>query len=210
MSGDPEASLSPFAPGTSPFHVKGNGYRGQIDYIQAHVPGGLAAVLEQVPGKELAAYLGQPFLAGSWYDLFPFVALQKAAGLTLGISGLEFATRFSRFQAQRDISGLYRLLLKLASPEMVMARLPKVAGQYYDFIEVTVSEVEKGVFESRISGAPAVAAGMYRVSSTAFVQEALTAAGAKGVNVQWVGATPAPDRHGVKIVTLTRRVSWQV
>jgi hypothetical protein len=204
MSAQAEESLSLFAPGTSPFHVKGNGYRGQIDYIQANVPG----VLEQVTARDFVDYLRQPFLAGTWYDLFPFVALQRAAGLALGISALEFTARFSRSQAQRDISGVYRWLLKLTSPERVMSRLPRVAGQYYDFLEIQNTEVGDRAYESRITGTPAVAAGMYRVSTGAFIQEALTTAGAKGVDVRWVGVAPEPDRHGVKIVTLTRRVSW--
>ena len=197
MTPDADDPIPSFPPGGSPFHVKGNGFRGQVAYIEAHVPGGLAAMLEAVPDETLADYLRQPFLAGSWYDLFPFIALHQAAGRTLGVSALEFAARYSRVQARQDISGVYRLLLKLASPDMVVARLPGVAGQYYDFIEVTNQQLGKGVYESRITGTPAAAAGMYRASSSAFVAEALTAAGAKGLELQWgrVRSRPRPPRR---------------
>ena len=34
----------PFAPGSSPFHLKGIGYRGHVEYENAFIPGGASAV----------------------------------------------------------------------------------------------------------------------------------------------------------------------
>ena len=41
----PDYEALPFPVGTSPFRIKGTSYRGHLDYAEAQIPGGQAAIV---------------------------------------------------------------------------------------------------------------------------------------------------------------------
>src|SRR5690606_12713961 len=48
-----------YPPGESPFHVKGIAYRGHLEYVEAHVPGGVDAMKAAFPDPAVAAFFDQ-------------------------------------------------------------------------------------------------------------------------------------------------------
>ncbi|MFX8036069.1 hypothetical protein ABTK80_20910, partial [Acinetobacter baumannii] len=58
------------------------------------------------------------------------------------------------FQAEKDLSGVYRFLLKLASPEMVALKLSRVATQIFEFGDTTVHRVAPNRIEGAFYGLP--------------------------------------------------------
>lgn len=161
-------------------------------------------------GIGVAAFLRQPFLAASWYDVFPSLAVCEAGGAVAGCGAREFSRRVADAQAARDISGLYRFLLKLVSPDGILERLPRVAKQYFDFVDVTVKKLGPGAYESHITGIPAVLVEQYRDVTGAFLDRALRGAGACDLTQSWLPAEPAGTRDGVEIVSLGRTLRWTV
>ncbi|HEU4537736.1 MAG TPA: hypothetical protein VFS00_26630, partial [Polyangiaceae bacterium] len=78
-SATPGDESHPFRPGQSPFLTKGSIYLGSQEFAAARVAGGWDAVVAQTAhDPELQAFAGQRFLAASWYDALPLVALAKA------------------------------------------------------------------------------------------------------------------------------------
>src|SRR5262245_47554838 len=93
----------PHAPGQSPYCIKGLGYRGHIEYSNTHVPGGLERALARLDDAQVSSFYAQPFLAASWYDIFPLVELGMVSAELLGMPYREYLVQRTRKQAQTDL-----------------------------------------------------------------------------------------------------------
>src|SRR5262249_54364062 len=60
----------PFAPGQSPFHIKGQFYLQAMRALQR-----VGKPLEELLPQDLRAFCSQEFLASQWYDVLPFPRL---------------------------------------------------------------------------------------------------------------------------------------
>lgn len=196
------------APLRSEFRAKGVMYRGVSAYLDAHVPGGVAAAVATLQ-EEHRAFFAQPFLAASWYDIAPLVPFVDAAARASGGGFLDLMRAASVAQAERDMGGIYRVLLALASPDMVVERLPRTANQYFDFVRVELQREGPKHWTSTLSGIPEFAAPIYLPASGAFVATALARAGAKDVEV--TASTPEPDgeARGRPVVRVRRTMRWK-
>jgi hypothetical protein len=205
-----DSSELSFAPGKGPFHVKGTAYLGLLDWNATRVPGGLDAVFSQFGGDAaLIAFFRQRFLPSGWYDVGPSTLLTRAASNAAGIPHLALLREQARTQAERDIRGVYRILLKLASPEMVMSRLPIAANRYFDFVRAEVHELRPKCWESIAHGVPEMAQHSYMASTEAFVLRALELAGARALSHRWYSPESEGKVHGVGVVVLRRELSWR-
>ncbi len=144
----------PFPPGESPFKIKGVAYRGHLEYVENHVPGGNAAVIELFGDERFDAFFNQPFLAASWYDVFPLAQAGIACGRICGTSFLGFVAQRTRSQVQSDIRGVYRWLAKLANSQSLAARIPRLIGQYASFAKAESKVEEDGRVTTITTGLP--------------------------------------------------------
>ena len=114
------------------FHCKGNVYLGLFESLRT------LAIKEEVCARiestSLRAFAMQPFLMASWYDIEPILALGETGARITGKPYADFMRSMAVDQANRDVGGVYRVLLKLASPSAVVDRLPRVANRYFDFV----------------------------------------------------------------------------
>ena len=154
----PAPAAWPFSPGEGPFRVKGTAYRGHLEYVAAEVQGGVPRMLEGFEDQRLAAYLEQPFLASSFYDLHPLV---MAAGPSADLSGLTpraFAETRSRRQAPKDLRGVYRFLLSMVPTRTVARRIPQLFTQLFDFGKAEISREECSEIDATFDGIPSALA----------------------------------------------------
>jgi hypothetical protein len=200
----------PFRPGESPFRVKGSICRGCIDYIGEHVPGGMPAVLAALPNDGFRRCCEQPFLASTLYDAFVLDALLRAAARVVGQGFEAFLNQAFEAQAARDQRGVYKLLLRAISPEMLVKRLPSIGSQLFTFTSSEVRELAPGHWENAIAGVPVLLRTVYCESSGAFVKRALRTAGAHDLSHRWLEPQPTPALHGVAICTVVRDLHWRV
>jgi hypothetical protein len=199
----------PFPPGESPFRVKGSICRGCIEYIAEHVQGGMPAALAALPTDALRRCFEQPFLASALYDTFVLEALLQAAARAVGQNFEAFLRQAFDAQAARDQRGVYKLLLRAISPEMLVKRLPSIGSQLFTFTSSEVRELGPGHWENTISGIPVLLRTVYCESSGAFVSRALRTTGARDLSHRWLEPRPAPDQHGLAICTVVRELRWQ-
>lgn len=200
----------PYRPGESPFRVKGSICRGSVDYIAEHVQGGMAAVLAALPSDAYRRCCEQPFLASGLYDAFVLDALLRAAARAVGQGFDAFLSQAFEAQAERDQRGVYKLLLRAVSPEMLVKRLPSIGSQLFTFTSSEVRELAPGHWQNAISGIPVLLRTVYCVSSGAFVSRALRTAGARDLAHRWLEPLPVADVHGVSICTVVRDLRWSV
>jgi hypothetical protein len=202
------ATYGRFAPGESPFRVKGVTYRNFFDFVAERIPGGRATLLDKLSEPTVRAFAEQSFLPSTFYDALPTVLLAQAAARLLGVSFDEFVRQLSRYSAERDTKGIYRMLLRLVSPAMVMERTPAAAKQYFNFVESTVEKLGPKTYRSRARGVPQFLAQFYMLVTEAFLRHALTLAGAHNVKHQWAPSQPDGSREGVPLVIVQREMSW--
>lgn len=197
-----------FAPGESPFKVKGSICRGCADYVSEHVRGGMPAVLAAVPNDAVRRCLDAPFLASVWYDAFVLNALLLSAAKVEGLGFDAFLNQAFEAQAARDQRGVYKMLLRAISPEMLVKRLPSIGSQLFSFTRSEVTQLGPGHWHNAISGIPESLRNVYCQSSGAFVSRALRTTGAHDLQHRWLEPRPAGNAHGIAIWTVVRELRW--
>lgn len=196
-----------FAFGQSPFHAKGVLYLGTLSFFEANLQGGVAAFLAEVESPELRAFVSQKFLPSSWYDVMAVPGLIAYEARTLRMGLEEYLVHRTRWQAKRDLGGVYGWVLKLASPSAVVARLPKVFAQMFDFATVTVPVVADNRATTVMSGIPEPLERWLVTALGVYAETALKLAGARFVEPS-VQSQPAGARGGLPLVQLNIDIRW--
>ena len=200
----------PFEPGGSPFRIKGVAYRGHVEYCDRFVPGGHRAALEALGRPAVREFFDQPFLASSYYDVFPLAMAGIGCSRALGVSFLDFVAQRSRWQAAEDVKGVYRLVLKVAAPQMLASRLPRFIAQYFDFGGVELVDVQPGRVSAMRTGIPAPLAEWYIAVSEPYVEVILEKAGAKNVvTTKNLPIDLEEHAHGVDLLRIPMLIEWE-
>jgi hypothetical protein len=199
-----------FAPGESPFHVKGGIYLGTVKFFTRQVEGGLEALYKEIEDPALLAFIQQKFLPSSWYDVLPVAPLIRAEARAMKLTTMQYLRQRTQFQVREDIGGVYRMLLKLISPESVAMRLPRLLTQIFDHGSAEARLVEPGHIESTLSGYPKI---LWEWYSTAFEIYSETAIGLAGGKKASSLARPPEDMgesDGVPLIRFRMDARWEV
>jgi uncharacterized protein (TIGR02265 family) len=194
----------------SPFLIKGHVYAAAKGFYALRVPGGNEAVGRALGDREVKAFFAQTFAGAGEYDVLPFVAISRAAAGVAGVEHRQLVVENSRWLANRDVNGIYRLLLRLASPERVAMRLPKAATQYFNFGEVTARMSGERSMEAQLRGVPAALASWMLWCVEGFTPVALQLAGAKDVRVRIKPETATDGELGDhRTLSLSWGITWR-
>jgi hypothetical protein len=200
---------SPFPIGQSPFRIKGVLYQGTVSYFTTKVKGGMDALLHQIDDEQLRAFISQRFLAASFYDVLPVHPLIHAEARACNLPLAVYLRQRSEYQAEQDIGGVYKVLLKLASPEAVLARFPRLATQLLNFAKAELTDATaEGVRGFTLSGMPAHLVAWYMNGLAVYAQHAVKLAGAKNCQVTMLAPEPEGQAHGLEIVRVRFQVQW--
>ena len=204
----------PFAPGKSPFHVKGSVYQGVRRRTEMEYAGGLDALVKTLGDPELESFCKQKFLPSGWYDYLPLLLIARAATIALMHNSAdkrafdEVMRDSANQHAQADLGGIYKLLLRFTSPEVAMRRTPAVHKQYYDFGTCTVDISQKGRAETWIYGWPELALSFFPVYNRAFVDRLIILAGGENPRAEWDAPIPDGATAGVPLVKVRVMTTW--
>ncbi len=183
-------------------------YLGTQTFFAENVTGGLRTVQAELPEGRLRDFIGQRFLPGSLYEVMVVPTLIEAEARALGQPLDRYLTFRTRWQAKRDIGGVYRLLLKLTSPELVAARLPKVVVQMFNFATTTHRDLGDKHVQLEVRGVPQALAAWLEVGFKVYVETALTLAGARHPELSLMRQEASGSREGFPLVTLQGDVRW--
>lgn len=194
--------------GQSPFRLKGTIWLSARAYMDAYVPGGCRAVEERLSG-DVRAYFEQQFVPLSWYDALPVNPITAAAAAVQGVATMEFVRTQAAWKAGQDMSGIYKLLLKLSSPTAVWKRFGSIYSQFYDFGRLTFEEAGKDSVDSCVHGMPAELAEWWIPATEAYMTVILRAAGAKNVRTTWKPPEADGSLCGTRLVRIRVNTSWR-
>lgn len=204
-----ETQPLPFEPGKGPFRIKGLAYAGHLDYVKEHAPGGVEAMLRGFKDPRLTEFFKQRFLTASWYDIVPLVVAGHVCARQCNTNFSSFVRARSKFQANLDISGIHRFLLKLASPAMVITRLPALQAQYIDFPGRGEAQmIEPGHAILSRAQLPVMLAKWFAVVNDTYAEAVVTTAGAKGVLIRSEYTMPDREVQGMPTVQFRCTVRW--
>jgi hypothetical protein len=203
-----DTSYSPFPIGESPFRAKGVLYRGTQEFFAENVRGGLDTLQQQLGEGPLASFIAQKFLPASTYDALPIPALIRAEADACGLSLPLYMQRRTRWQAENDMNGVYRLLLKVTSAETIAVRLPRVLSQMFNFPQ-PVTEIVGNEALTQMTGVPEVLASYFEMAVGSYAPALLELSGAKRAKAELSKTVPSGMQHGLRIVELHFRASWE-
>ncbi len=195
-------------PGSSPFRCKGLVYLGAKEFYAKKIPDPEGGA-QWIADGHLRAFWNQHFLASTWVDALPIVALSRAAARVSNVPHNALVRDNARFVAERDIQGVYRLLLRVASAGMVAARLPKAFLQYFNFGKIGEQTSESKSSEVVLSEIPEPLAGWLCVCFEGFIPTALTMSGASDalVRCENLGIDGSKDR--IPTCSLRIHMRWR-
>jgi hypothetical protein len=189
------------------YRARGLVYLGAREYYERHVPGGAEAVAAAA-APNVGEFFRQIFLGSSMYDLLPILEISAAAAPLLGIPHAELVKRNAAWLAERDLRGVYRLLVHALPPAAVACRLPKLALKYFDFGEADANMQGERCCHAEQRGIPAEMAGWFQAVVQGFVPVALTAAGAKTPRVRVLEQTAQANVAHSETVALKFEFRW--
>lgn len=196
-----------FAPGASPFRAKGMVWLGIRDFVEARVPGGAQAVAHDLD-EPLREFWLQMFVPPSFYDILPIIPLASAVANAMGVDRLEYVRQTAIWQAERDMAGVYKALLKSDTPLAVCRRFPSIQQQIYDFGRPhLLSETENSV-ETACDGIPTPLAWWWKQASEHYLRPVLRAAGAPNPQLLWTDQKPDGRRDGVSLLRIYSRTTF--
>jgi hypothetical protein len=199
----------PCDPGASPFHVKGIAYRGLVRLVEKRVPGGMEGLERELDDARLAAFVRQPFLAASRYDLLPMTPIIVAIARLLGESLEGLATQLGAREAAHDIEKLYGRLFAAMTFDNLPLFLARFDGQYYDFGDCAGELVEPGHVVLRRAGLPEYVVRWIAPMYSSYIGEILEKKGAGYVEVTPRPPRDAGMRSSFPIVDLEVDVRWR-
>ncbi len=196
------------AVGESPFHVRGSTYAGVVAYANQYLPGGYPALVESIEDDGLKDFAQQVFLSVSWYDVLPLMDLSRALARFEGRGVRESVKRRAAYIAERDVTGLYRVLLRMVSPEFAMNRLQKTACRYFDFGIAEELESGSGYSKGRFGKLPVGLTDWFGPMLEGYAGVVLRMAGATAPLI--ILGEPRPDgaRNGFRTVAFDIEFRW--
>ena len=175
----------------SPYRVRGSLYLGTRSYFEANVPGGYAALLAALR-PPLRAFMEQSFRPRDFYEVMVAPELIDVEARVCGLSMLRYLDRRTHWQAQRDLSGLATLVLRLSPPSFFVSRMAAVMADTFNFGAPQVHVVGDRHLRVEVRGVPQRLCAWLEHSLCVYGQAAVLASGRKGVEVRALPPAHSP------------------
>jgi serine/threonine protein kinase len=198
----------PCAPGASPFHVKGNPYRGLL-HAAENLPGGIDTLCDALDDPRLRDFVRQPFLATSRYDVLPMYPISYALARLAGRSFDAYVREGTAAQARYDARTAYRRIFDGAAVNDIPDRIARFNANYYDFGEFVGSVAGEHEFAIEYRATPAYFYPWYGRMNEAYTLESAKILGARDVIVRRSKPASGGMRGVFELVTFRVEVRWK-
>jgi hypothetical protein len=131
-------------PMVSEVMVKGQSFHAVLQAFEdLRGPAYRQSVLSELPGEVGDALRGRFLLSANFYPVAWYREL-FAVGAQLAPGALNFAREVGRTSGERDISGIYKVLFRALSTELVIKQSPRLFRIVYQGGKIEVLEARKG------------------------------------------------------------------
>lgn len=193
---------------SSPFRVKGGLYLNTRSFFEKNADKGVESLREVLGPGPLRDFIDQHFLTGGWYEVMNVPQLIAAEAAAMKMTERRYLRHRTEWQAEADMGGAYKILLKVASPDVVVPRLPKVMTQMFNFAEPTVEPMGRNAFHMRVDGVPADLGAWLTTALEIYVEYAIVATGGRNAFVSMRRPVVLPSHQGFPMLALEMDVRW--
>jgi hypothetical protein len=195
----PAGSLSLDALAESPYRVRGSLYLGTRSYFEHHVRGGFPALLSALR-PALREFMAQPFRPRTFYEVMDCPELIDVEARVCELTVPRYLDRRTQWQAGRDLSGVAALILRLAPPSLVLARMAAVMTDTFNFGRPEVQKLDERCLRVEIAGVPQRLCAWLEHSVAVYGQACVEKSGRKNVQVRSLPPTRVTTDGTVNLV----------
>jgi hypothetical protein len=131
----------------APRTVKGSHVLQVKAWIDRHLGTDLFGELTKHAGEHWAV-----ILPVAWYEVDVVNEVMHQASQRSGISVEEISTEVCQLNAERDLTSIYRIFLRVAQPQRVLDQTPKLWRTYVSFAEARAIRNDKGHYVGQGDG----------------------------------------------------------
>ncbi|QKG79767.1 hypothetical protein [Tenuifilum thalassicum] len=130
--------------------IKGSAVKATPDFVKANHLKNYSDWLKSLPSNS-RKIMEDPIYATTWYPLIESVIIptQKAADLFFNGDYNKAAREIGRFSADIALKGIYKIFVRISSPQFVLSRASNIFSTYYNpaVIKVIESGEKKAVLQ---------------------------------------------------------------
>jgi hypothetical protein len=189
--------------------VKGNVYAATKVFFETKVEGGLEALYAAIDDPALVTFIQQKFLPVAWYDVLPAVPLIRAEAKVIGLTTKRYLQLRSAYQAQRDLGGIYRTVLKLATIETIALKLPQLFTQVFDFGSADARLLRPGHVQAFVLDFPPPLYEWFATALEVYAQQVMRLAGAREAVTTSRRVETVDDVGEEKLASLQLDLYWK-
>ena len=190
------------------YQVKGLLYQATKAYFDAHVEGGQQALVEALP-PDLQEFMSQPFVAGGLYDCMVVPELITHEARVCALPRAEYLDRRTRWQASRDLSGVYKLIARVAPVNIVVSRMVVLMTQMFTFGDAKLDRVGPGHLRAEVVRVPEPLGDWLQQCVGIYADACLQLAAGRGYEIAAPGHTAEAPENGQAMCTLHFDITWQ-
>jgi hypothetical protein len=196
-----------YAPGQSPFNVRGSTYLGIREHADANIPGGMAALANALPEGPHRAFVGQVFSPDTWYDALPLRPLTEMLAKLEGRDWEDSVRARAEEAARRELGVLGRVRMLAATPDRSVERLQRLIADSFDFGQPEITEAVAGHARFVVHQVPQPLGSLFLVMLQGQANVLLSAAGGKQVKLGG-RLVPVGQRGEIGLVDVRVEIDW--
>jgi hypothetical protein len=196
-----------FPPGESPFEARGRTYLtilAPLDRLQ----GGRRRLLDALPDDATREFFAQSFRSTYWYDFCPAIILSETMAKLVEQPVNDFLRERAKAHAESDFSGLFKIALKLASPEIILNAMVKVGRFYYSFGEGHIELAQRGQARVVQKLLPEPFVNWWNMTAGPYMEVAISRSGARNIVTKTTVSSVSKLVHGVPACSVTYDMRW--
>jgi hypothetical protein len=136
-------------------NFKGFAIRGLLRFLKDKHPGMTKEVVAALP-PELRKHLDMPVAASKLYPYEVFAALLREIDRRFGRGDLRYCRDVGDYAAQQDITGMFKMLLSVLTPETLLKRSSIFWVKYSDTGALAPVPCESNRYAIRLTGFPGI------------------------------------------------------
>jgi hypothetical protein len=191
----------------TPFRVKGVVFTATRPYFDKHVDGGYDALLDSLP-PSLRDFMSQPFVSGAQYEVMHIPDLVNYEARAARSDPDVYLRARSRWQAERDLGGVYKLIARAAPAGIVVRRSMVLLPQIFNFGKAQMRSESANHAHVEISGIPLPLVPWLERVIVVYVSTVIEYARIVDPQINILPRSPGPDAHGYPTLCLNFEARW--
>jgi len=170
--------------------AKGSHMIAARDWVDGRLgPGTFAELSRDAPWQGI-------FLPSGWYPVEPLVAVLEKVKPNVGLDIVEMMTEIAGLNAKNDLTTMYRIFLRIASPVRLLTQTKMLWSTYVRFGVASVKLNEKNHYIGECTGLPEHLLDWSCGGWLGFIPTAIEVAGGVNAKGKILGRWPEPGKRG--------------